>query len=105
MSIGPGTGLASELEAVRREYESSLSWRITRPLRALRRVGGPRAPAAAPEPADGRYDAWLADDRLARIDAACATGGPERYALFRELETDLWALLLTGLYTFASRVL
>jgi len=73
-------------------------------LRALRRAVGDRAPVAEPEPADARYDAWLADDRLARIDAACATGGPERYALFRELETDLWALLLTQEYTLHPHI-
>jgi SAM-dependent methyltransferase len=103
MSIGPGSGVASELDVVRREYESSLSWRVTRPLRALRRGARGLRPAApeAPrvEPASGRYDAWLGDERLARIDAACAGGGPDRLALFRELETDLWALLLTQEYT------
>jgi SAM-dependent methyltransferase len=103
MSIGPGGGTASELDAVRREYESSLSWRVTRPLRALgrgARTVRPAAPETPPvEPSEGRYDAWLGDERLARIDAACADGGPERFALFRELETDLWALLLTQEYT------
>lgn len=99
MSIGPGNGAASELDVLRREYESSLSWRVTRPLRALgRAVRRPPAETTPPEP-PGRYDAWLGDERLARIDEACASGGPERYALFRELETDLWALLLTQEYS------
>ena len=59
-----------------------------------------RAPAGSPPPAlsEGTYDLWLEHlhgERLARIDAACAGGGPECYALFRDLDPDLWALLLT----------
>jgi SAM-dependent methyltransferase len=106
MSIGPGAGAASELDILRREYESSLSWRLTRPVRALGRVRRrvTRAPRPEPEAAvlgPGRYDAWLEHfhgDRLARIDAACEGGGRERLALFRELEDDVWALLLTQEY-------
>jgi SAM-dependent methyltransferase len=48
-----------------------------------------------------RLDGWLehvGGERLAAIEAACAEGGDERYALFRGLETDLWALLLTREY-------
>jgi SAM-dependent methyltransferase len=62
---------------------------------ALRSRVAPRAPA--PE----RLDSWLEHvhgERLAAIDAACAEGGDERYRLFRGLETDLWALLLTREY-------
>ncbi len=57
------------------------------------------AARAAPTPA--RLDGWLEDvhgERLATIDAACAKGGDERYALFRHIETDVWALLLTRQY-------
>ena len=58
-----------------------------------------RAPRrAAPPP---RHDAWLEHywgERLAAIEVACAAGGPERFALFGDLDTDLWALLLTREY-------
>jgi SAM-dependent methyltransferase len=49
-------------------------------------------------PTPNGYDTWLTDlhgDALAALDAACARGGPERWALFRELDADLWGLLLT----------
>jgi SAM-dependent methyltransferase len=47
-----------------------------------------------------RLDAWLElfDDELAPIEAACADTGPQSLALFRELDDDLWALLLTQEY-------
>jgi SAM-dependent methyltransferase len=106
MSSAPGA--PSELELLRREYESSLSWRVTRPLRAAGRLARGSRSAAAPEPSPrppsftpGRYDSWLGHfhaERLGPIDAACAAGGPERYALFRDLDPDLWALLLTQEY-------
>jgi SAM-dependent methyltransferase len=54
-----------------------------------------------PPPAPGGYDSWLTafcGDELAAIDAACASGGSERWALFRDLDADLWALLLTQEY-------
>jgi SAM-dependent methyltransferase len=47
------------------------------------------------------YDSWLEafhGERLGPIEAACAEGGAERYALFRDLDVDLWALLLTQEY-------
>ena len=95
---------ASELDDIRREYEQSLSWRVTRPLRALgRRVRAVRGgQVAAPQRRAGGHDAWLEhyhDDVLAPIDAACAAGGPDRFALFSELDLDLWALLLTQEYS------
>ena len=60
---------------------------------------------AAPAPA--RLDSRLVNihgEQLAVLDAACAEGGDERYALFRELETDLWALLLTQQYEVYSNI-
>jgi SAM-dependent methyltransferase len=65
--------------------------------RALRSRAKRRA-WAAPD----RLDSWLVDvvgDRLDAIDAACARGGgAERFALFRDLDADVWALLLTQQY-------
>ena len=82
----------------------SLSRRLSRPLRALSRSGPePRAGGQAPaEPSAGGHDTWLEhfhDDRLAPIDAACAAGGPDRLARFREFDVDLWGLLLTQEYS------
>jgi SAM-dependent methyltransferase len=98
MSTGPSTAL----EQVRREYESSLSWRVTRPLRAVgRAVRGARR-AVPQEAAPARFDAVLEQvdgERLRRIDAACRGAGPEAYALFRDLDSDVWALLLTQQHT------
>jgi SAM-dependent methyltransferase len=105
MSSGPGA--SSDPEVLRREYESSFSWRVTRPLRAVGRLVRGRQPAPMPHPrapagfALGGYDSLLEHlhgARLAPIDAACADGGPERFALFRDLEADLWGLLLTQEY-------
>jgi SAM-dependent methyltransferase len=64
-------------------------------LRALRRRG------RTDPPVPGGYDSWLEHvhgGELERIDAACAGGGPECYALFRALDVDTWALLLTQEY-------
>lgn len=71
-----------------------------RAVRALRPTRGGGRPTAGYTPAG--YDSWLAHfhgEPLERIDAACADGGPECFALFRDLDTDLWALLLTQEHT------
>lgn len=52
----------------------------------------------------GFYDSWLAHlyaETLEPIEAACAERepGPEALGLFRDLDDDLWAVLLTGQYT------
>ena len=44
------------------------------------------------------YDSWLAAfcaEQLDPIEAACADAGPEAFGLFADLDSDLWALLLT----------
>ena len=83
----------------------SLSRRGPHPLSVLRR----RREASAPEPgpalpptlAADRYDTWLEhffDCELSRIDAACADPAHRCLGLFRDLDADLWALLLTQQY-------
>jgi SAM-dependent methyltransferase len=74
----------------------------------VRRLARGSRATAAPEPSPaptrftpGRYDSWLQHfhgERLERIDAACADGRPEHFALFRGLDVDVWALLLTQEY-------
>jgi SAM-dependent methyltransferase len=107
MGVGQSPDGATELDHLRRQYESSLSWRVTRPLRAAGRLARTwRASATnawSPPPTltPGRYDSWLEHfhgEHLDRIDAACADGGTECLALFRNLDVDLWALLLTQEY-------
>jgi SAM-dependent methyltransferase len=47
------------------------------------------------------FDDWLVhyfDERLSQLDAACAGAGPEALALFRDLDDDVWALLLSRRY-------
>ena len=63
----------------------------------LLRAGRGRAASLAPD----RLDAWLEHlygEQLTAIDAACAGGGADRFALFADLDTDVWALLLTQEY-------
>jgi hypothetical protein len=67
-------------------------------MRIARRL---RARATGGAGARQRYDSWLEafhGDRLRAIDDACAGGGPECFALFGDLDADLWALLLAKEY-------
>ncbi len=58
-----------------------------------------RGRSAGEPPAPPRLDSWLKHyhgERLAALDAACADGTP--LATFRDLDPDVWALLLTQEY-------
>lgn len=66
--------------------------------RVARTVGLLPPLAAAPPK---RYDGLLSNvygDTLAELDRACAGAEPEALTRFRELDDDLWALLLTQAY-------
>lgn len=65
-------------------------------LRAHRASAPPSPPLGS-----GRYDLWLQSfysERLAELDGACVGAGPEALRRFRDLDDDLWALLLTQEY-------
>jgi SAM-dependent methyltransferase len=86
-----------ELDRVRHASER----RVTRALRALRRRTRTLAGAAPATDRPERYDSWLelaSGPRLREIDAECAGGGAECFAQFRDLDVDVWALLLTQRY-------
>lgn len=55
-----------------------------------------------------RFDSWLQEfhgRRLTELDAACARGAvADPYRLFRELDDDLWAMLLTQQYDLYPHV-
>ncbi len=60
-----------------------------------------RSRRSATEPPGGSFSSWLQtywDAELSVLDAACAGAGEEALAQFRELDKDLWALLLTREY-------
>lgn len=93
---------------LRAEYESSLSWRLTRPLRAAGRLlpgraqrGGDSDRSLPPWLSPERLDTWLAfhAPALDALERQCeADAGLPLFELFRELDLDLWALLLTRQY-------
>ena len=78
-----------ELDRLRREYEDSTSWRLTRPVRALGRAAralsairsrDPDVPRSTEMAADLGLDSWLEHfygERLQAIDSACAAATPD----------------------------
>jgi SAM-dependent methyltransferase len=59
-------------------------------------------------PRELNVDGWLTSlygDRLDEIEAACAGAGREGYANFRDLDDDLWALLLSRQYSSYPNIL
>ena len=106
-----GKSTDEKIARVREAYESTLSWKLTRPLRSLgqtaRRLRGretqvPWADVMIEEDLTADYSSWLDTyfgAELERIDAACAnTPKEDAWQLFRELDDDLWAVLLTREY-------
>ena len=102
-------GVGARRDPPRVRALAQLARHATAPRRRARRPalrGRDRAPEPPgwPPPSGaepGRYDSWLehvGGERLAALDARCAGGGPECLSLFRELDADLWALLLTQEY-------
>jgi SAM-dependent methyltransferase len=75
---------------------------MSRARRALRRTA--REPSRAGNepsvPREAGHDSWLElfADRLDPIEAACANGDAKAFSLFRDLDDDLWAVLLTQEY-------
>ncbi|MEO7197124.1 MAG: class I SAM-dependent methyltransferase [Solirubrobacterales bacterium] len=68
---------------------------------ALREEG---SGAAADPPLDGWLQSFYGE-RLGEIDVACAGAGPEAYELFRDLDDDLWAMLLSRNYSSFPNIL
>lgn len=106
-----GKSADEKIARVREAYESTLSWRLTRPLRsvgqAVRRARGhetqvPWADVMVGEELRDDWTSWLDTffgDELEKLDSACADTSPaESWRLFRDLDDDLWAVLLTRDY-------
>jgi SAM-dependent methyltransferase len=75
----------------------ALAKRVARSRASRRLIEGMRS--ERPEPDLGEWLTHYFDDRLSEINDACAGAEPEAYALFRELDDDLWALLLSRNYS------
>lgn len=96
-----------------RNKAASLARRVARTppgrrLIAAIREGEPEAATGAAVPEELDLDGWLVTlhgERLAAIEAACAGAGREAYALFRDLDDDLWALLLSRQYSSYPNIL
>jgi SAM-dependent methyltransferase len=73
-----------------------------RPLRAVGRRARRLRPGGteSSQGYEARHDLWLQlfNETLAPIEEACANGRPDSFALFRALDDDLWAILLTQEY-------
>lgn len=99
----PASGAIDPLQTVRDSYEASLSWRVTAPLRAVRRRLGPEPAAAAPVTAltPSADDLWLLsfwDEQLTPIERELLAAGPAAppdRSLFRGLPDAVWGMLLT----------
>ena len=75
----------------------TLTGRILRKF-AQTPVGRRAADSIRQQPAAAGLDDWLVPlcgDELSRIDKLMADAGPEGWSAFRELDDDLWSLLLT----------
>lgn len=69
---------------------------------ASTRLGRKARQTLVDDPMPATLDPWLEplfSEDLDRIDAAIKGAGPEGYALFRDLDDDLWSLLLTKDYS------
>ena len=69
---------------------------------ASTRIGQKAKESLRSDPLAGSLDQWLEPlfgEDLDRIDAGLKDAGPEGYALFRDLDDDLWSLLLTKEYS------
>ncbi len=76
---------------------AAITGRIARRI-ARTPIGRRAADTVRQAPADAGLDQWLVPlfgDELDRIDAFVADAGPEAYAAFRDLDDELWSLLLT----------
>lgn len=101
----PARSSSAKLRAIafaRRGARSSLGRKLIATVRD--ELARPAPPAGAELDVDG----WLRSlfgERLGRIDAACAGAGREGYALFADLDDDLWALLLSRQYSSYPNIL
>jgi SAM-dependent methyltransferase len=111
------TSTEEKIDRVREGYESTLSWKLTRPLRAIgdgaRRLRGheteiPWAEAVEEKRVSPDYESWLTtffDEQLSALDTACAkTPKAEAWPLFRDLDDDLWAVLLSRDYASYTNI-
>ncbi len=103
---GPGQSGAKAAAA-------AIARRAARSRAGQKLIAAIREQPAQPAPAEGELDldGWLTSlfgDELAAIDAACAERGPAdrgAYELFRDLDDDLWALLLSRQYSSYPHIL